>query len=303
MRTEGIIFDIKKFAVHDGPGIRTTVFFKGCPLRCLWCHNPEGISPLKEVMAFSSRCLKSCRDCLAACPRRALRKAGGIVVLDRGRCDGCGACASACPAEALRMAGSWTTVGEVMEELSKDKPFYQESGGGVTVSGGEPLQQPVFLRELLAECRRQKLHTAVDTSGQAPYHVFEKLLPLTDLFLYDVKVVDDARHRRLTGMSNRLLLRNLVKLSRSGCSLAIRVPLVPGCNDSPRDLVDMADFCASLPQRHPVHLLPYHRGYGGKARRLGLQDPVAGTLPPTRAMLRRAMDVFSKRNLNVLIGG
>ena len=303
MDSKGTIFDLKKFAVHDGPGIRTTVFFKGCPLRCLWCHNPEGISPLKEVMVYSSRCLKSCRDCLAACLRHALRKAGGTVLLDRGRCNGCGACARVCPAEALRNAGDSTTVGEVMGELSKDKPFYQESGGGVTCSGGEPLQQPGFLRALLAECRRQKLHTAVDTSGHAPYEVLEGLLPLTDLFLYDLKVVNEARHQRLTGGSNRLILRNLTKLSRSGCSLAIRVPLVPGCNDRPGDLEEMADFCASLPQRHPVHLLPYHRGYGGKAKRLGLADPLAGTMPPTRAMLLRAKDIFANRNLNVLIGG
>jgi pyruvate formate lyase activating enzyme len=249
MDRQGLLFDLKKFAVHDGPGIRTTVFFKGCPMRCLWCHNPEGISPRREVMVFSSRCIKSCRDCLDACPRRALRKARGGIVLDRGRCDGCGACARVCPAEALQIAGSSATADEIMKELAKDKPFYQESGGGVTFSGGEPLQQPGFLRELLAQCRRQKLHTAVDTSGHAPYTVFEKILPLTDLFLYDLKIVNEARHKQLTGLSNRLLLDNLAKLSGSGCSLAIRVPLVPGCNDRPGDLDEMADFCADLPRR------------------------------------------------------
>jgi pyruvate formate lyase activating enzyme len=303
MEAIGTIFDLKRFAVHDGPGIRTTLFLKGCPLRCPWCHNPEGISPRPEVMVFASRCLRSCRDCLAACPRHALRKVRDGIVLDRGRCDGCGACVRVCPSEALQMAGREAAAGALMPELARDRPFYRESGGGVTFSGGEPLRQPAFVRELLARCRREKIHTAVDTSGQAPYAVLEGILPLTDLFLYDLKLVDDARHRRLTGVSNRLLLDNLSKLSASGCALAIRVPLVPGCNDGRADLGAMADFCAALPRRHPVHLLPYHRGYAGKARRLGLDDPLAGTMPPTRASLRRAGEAFSKRGLHVTIGG
>jgi len=303
MEKKGLIFDIKKFAVHDGPGIRSTVFFKGCPLRCLWCHNPEGISAAAEVMVFSSRCLKGCRDCLAACPRGALGKNRRGIVLNRALCDGCGACAKACPAEALQMAGRSLSSGEVMAELSKDEPFYKDSRGGVTFSGGEPMQRPGFLRELLERCRRQNFHTAVDTSGHAPFAAFEQILPLTDLLLFDLKIVDEEAHMRLTGVSNRLLLDNLRKLSRSGCSLAVRVPLVPGCNDAASDLEQLADLVASLPGSHPVHLLPYHRGYSGKLKRLGMAAPLAATLPPATAAVNRARELFLDHGLTVQIGG
>jgi pyruvate formate lyase activating enzyme len=302
MGKKGTIFDIKKFAIHDGPGIRTTVFFKGCPLRCLWCHNPEGISPAPEIMVFSGRCLKGCRDCLAACPRQALSKRRAIA-LDRSRCDGCGLCVTACPAEALQATGREMDVDEVMAELEKDAPFYRESGGGATFSGGEPLQQPAFLGELLSACHERGLHAAVDTSGQAPFSAFERIMPLTDLFLFDLKIVDDAGHRRLTGVSNRLILENLERLSRAGAPLAVRMPLVPGCNDSARDLEQAAGLCAGLPKRHPVHLLPYHRGYTGKLARLGMAAPLAATLPPEPAAVNRAKEIFQNRGLTVQIGG
>ncbi len=195
-------------------------------------------------------------------------------------------------------------VDEVMAELEKDAPFYRESGGGVTFSGGEPLQQPAFLRELLPACRRRGIHTAVDTSGQAPFSAFEKILPLTDLFLFDLKIVDDASHRRLTGVSNRLILENLRKaLPRRGARWPSACPLVPGCNDATRDLEQAADFCAALPKRHPVHLLPYHRGYSGKLERLGMAAPLAATLPPDAAAVNRAKEIFLKRGLTVQIGG
>lgn len=303
MATKGILFDIKKFAVHDGPGIRSTVFFKGCPLRCAWCHNPEGISPAPEIMVFSNRCLKGCRDCLPLCPPGALKKAKGTIVLDRTLCDGCGACAAACPGEALRLAGRRLTAAKVMAEIERDLPFYRQSGGGATFSGGEPLAQPDFLRELLLACRDRKIATAVDTSGHAPFSVFKKLLPLVDLFLYDLKLIDDDRHRRFTGVSNRLLLQNLQKLSRAGAELAVRVPLIPGVNDSPRELDSLAAFCAALPRRHPLHLLPLHRGQAAKLRRLGLQATLGETAPPGRAEVDRANAVFRRRGLDVTIGG
>lgn len=300
---KGTIFDIKKFAVHDGPGIRSTIFFKGCPLRCPWCHNPEGISPAPEIMVFPNRCLPGCRDCLSACPNGALFKKGRAIRLDRARCDGCGACSLACPAEALRLVGYRVTVPQAMGQLAKDAAFFRDSHGGVTCSGGEPLLQPRFLHELLGSCRRQGLDVAVDTCGHAPFSRYEEILPLTALFLYDLKLMDDSRHRLLTGVSNRLALSNLQKLSRSAASIAIRVPLVPGCNDSAADMAELADFCSSLPQRHPVHLLPYHRGGSGKWRRLGRRDPLAPTKPPEAAAVQKAGEIFLKRKLDVKIGG
>lgn len=300
---KGTIFDLKKFAVHDGPGIRSTVFFKGCPLRCLWCHNPEGISQDLEIMVFPGRCLKACRECLGACPKNALSKEGRSIILDRERCNGCGLCAQACPADALQLTGRRVTVRDTVGRLCQDTAFYEDSGGGVTCSGGEPLLQPRFLQALLTACREKKLHTAVDTCGHAPFADYEKILPLTDLFLFDLKIMDEGKHRSLTGVSNLLLLDNLQRLSRSGQSLAIRVPLIPGCNDSAADMRELAEFCASLPRLHPVHLLPYHRGGGGKMKRLGRNDPLANTRPPTPAAVQMAKEIFLKRKLTVKIGG
>ncbi|MBN2345635.1 MAG: glycyl-radical enzyme activating protein [Candidatus Aminicenantes bacterium] len=303
MATKGIVFDVKRFAVHDGPGIRTTVFFKGCPLRCAWCHNPEGISPRPEIMVFPDRCLKGCRDCLALCPKQALRKGRGTIVLDRARCDGCGACAEACPSEALRLVGRSCSSEGLMEEISRDAPFFSESGGGVTFSGGEPLQQPIFLKDLLTLCRLEGLHVAVDTSGHAPYSDLEAILPLVDLFLFDLKAVDDSLHRQLTGVTNRLILDNLGRLSGAGAPLVLRVPLVPGGNDPAGELERMADFCASLPRRHPLHLLPYHRGYAAKLKRLGRGPAPTEIAPPAEQALREAREVFARRDLSVTIGG
>lgn len=303
MQPKGTIFSIKKFAIHDGPGIRSTIFFKGCPLRCTWCHNPEGISPDEEIMVFPERCLADCRDCLGACPKNALRKIGTTFLVERAKCDGCGLCALACPAEALQMAGQRVTVMDAVEQLSMDTAFYRSSGGGITCSGGEPLLQPRFLQALLRACRKQNLHTTVDTCGHAPFADFAKILPLTDLFLYDLKIMDEEKHRRLTRVSNRLLIRNLQKLSLLARQLAIRIPLIPGCNDAAADMAELADFCASLPRRHHVHLLPYHRGGSGKNKRLGQFDSLAEIRAPAPAAIKKTREIFLKRKLTVKIGG
>ena len=192
MQNQGIIFDLKKFAIHDGPGIRSTVFFKGCPLHCLWCHNPEGISPSREVMVFSQRCLADCRACSELCPKKALTKGKKGIVLNRDLCNACGLCAAACPSEALQMVARAVTVDQVMSELAKDAIFYQDSVGGVTFSGGEPLAQIDFLHELLLASKKQGWHTTVDTCGHAPFASFAKIMPLVDLFLYDLKIIDPA---------------------------------------------------------------------------------------------------------------
>jgi pyruvate formate lyase activating enzyme len=303
METKGIIFDIKKFAIHDGPGIRSTVFFKGCPLRCSWCHNPEGISPVREVLVSAQRCLVDCRACTEQCPLQALAKDKAGIVLDRSLCNACGLCASACPAEALQISGRILGAGQVMGELVKDAIFYRGSGGGVTFSGGEPLYQADFLYELLLASKEQGWHTAVDTCGHAPFASFAKIMSLVDLFLYDLKIIDAAKHRRLTGSDNGLILENLTGLSRETCSLAIRIPLIPGSNDSRTDITQLADFCAALPRRHPVHILPYHRGGSGKRKRLGQADPVPGVRPPSPAKVQKVKEIFFRRNVSVICGG
>jgi pyruvate formate lyase activating enzyme len=303
MKNIGIIFDLKKFAIHDGPGIRSTVFFKGCPLSCLWCHNPEGISSAQEVMVFAQRCLASCRACLELCPKKALNKGKESIVLNGDLCNACGLCTTACPCEALQMAGRVVSVKEIMAELAKDAIFYQDSGGGITFSGGEPLLQIDFLYELLLACKERGWHTAVDTCGHTPFKSFMKILPLVDLFLYDLKIIDPAKHCRLTGVTNDLILENLSKLSPICRSLSIRIPLIPGSNDSEADIKELAEFCATLPHVHPVHLLPYHRGGSGKRKRLGQVDPLPDTKAPTAARMQKIKEIFCQRKLPVTIGG
>jgi pyruvate formate lyase activating enzyme len=303
MQTKGIIFDIKKFAIHDGPGIRSTVFFKGCPLRCRWCHNPEGISPFPEIMAFTQRCLADCRECLDICPQKALSKGQKGISLKRDRCVACGLCASVCPAEALQMAGRKVSVEAVIAELAKDAVFYRGSGGGVTFSGGEPLTQIDFLYELLLAAKKHGWHTAVDTCGHAPFSSFTKIMPLVDLFLYDLKIIDPNKHRRLAGLPNGLILENLLKLSRGDSALAVRIPLIPGSNDSEIDIKQLADFCASLPHVNQVHLLPYHQGGKGKRKRLDQADPLPVTRPPTAARMQSIKKIFNRQKLTVTSGG
>jgi len=303
MEPQGIIFDIKKFAIHDGPGIRSTVFLKGCPLSCAWCHNPEGISPRPQVMLFRSRCLAGCRACVPACPRQALTRNKSSIVINRERCDGCGRCAGVCPSDALQMAGRAVRVEPVMAELDKDAAFYQESAGGITFSGGEPLAQIVFLHALLLASKKRGWHTAVDTSGQAPYAHFKKILPLVDLFLFDLKIMDPARHNRFCGKDNALILDNLFRLSNSARSLAIRVPLVHGFNATAAAIGQIADFCASLPRSHAVHILPYHPGGRQKRQRLGQVDPFPGIAAPTSGFMKKAMSVFRERKFTVYCGG
>ena len=303
MQTKGFIFDLKKFAIHDGPGIRSTVFFKGCPLRCRWCHNPESMSSAQEVMVFAQRCLAACRKCLELCQEKALTKGEKGISLNRGRCTACGLCAAACPCEALQMAGRVVSVEQVMDDLGKDAVFYQGSGGGVTFSGGEPLAQIDFLQELLLASKKHGWHTAVDTCGHAPFASFEKIMPLVDLFLYDLKIMDPLKHNSFTGEGNGLILDNLTRLSHSSSSLAIRIPLIPGSNDSQTDIKQLADFCASLPRVHHVHLLPYHLGGSGKRKRLDQADPLPGTRPPTAAKMQKIKEIFRRRKLTVTLGG
>ncbi len=326
----GTIFNIQRYSLHDGPGIRTTVFLKGCPLRCLWCHNPESQAPQPEVVYLESRC-RGCGACVRVCPNGALGltdQAGGQVaagaslevcgprsegsrgllrvVADRARCSACGACVEACCAGARELTGKEVSATEVMEEILKDRVFYDQSGGGVTFSGGEPLMQPQFLRDLLERCREEGLATTVDTSGFAPWEVLEAIVPLVDVFLYDVKVMDDASHRRYVGAANRVILENLAGLAPLADSLRktvlARIPLVPGINDDDENVRSTGKFLRGCGVRQ-VSVLPYHQLGGDKYRRLGREYSLPDVTPPSAEGLRRAAGILEGSGLLVKAGG
>jgi pyruvate formate lyase activating enzyme len=278
----GTIFDIKHFAVHDGPGIRTTVFLKGCPLSCLWCHNPESLSPRPQLLFTPRKCI-GCDNCFEACHEAAHRKVEGVHVIDWERCRARGDCVDGCYAGALEMAGYETTVNDVMEEVLRDRTFHANSGGGVTLSGGEPLAQLGFTGALLRVAKGQGLHTALDTSGHAPWPRFEGVLPYTDLVLYDLKHMDPERHAELTGVSNGLIHENLRRLDRLGASTWIRIPLIPGLNDDDANLEATGEFLSQLENVERVEILRYHRLAETKYASAGMEYALKGLEPPTEA--------------------
>ncbi|HBC89033.1 MAG TPA: glycyl-radical enzyme activating protein [Lentisphaeria bacterium] len=270
METEGIYTDIKPFAVHDGPGIRTTLFLKGCPLRCIWCHNPETIHREPELELTASRCIL-CGKCAEVCPRHRIEN--GIHCMDRAGCTACGKCAEACPSGALQICGQKITVAEAFRILTADRMFYETSGGGVTLSGGEPLLQPEFCAELFRKLHESGIHTALDTCGNVSWRNFERVLPWTDLVLFDVKGIDPEVHRKCTGSANGVILENLRKLDAQGISLEIRMPLMPGWNDSEEDIRKAGEFFARFrngPVR--VRLLACHDLARSKYAAIGAPD-------------------------------
>jgi pyruvate formate lyase activating enzyme len=299
---EGVIFDIKRFAIHDGPGIRTTVFFKGCPLRCGWCHNPESQGAEPELVVRPSRCQR-CSSCLRVCPERALSFSGEGISVDRSRCTRCGTCARACPSQALEIVGRAVTVGETVGEIVRDVPFYDESGGGATFSGGEPLWQPDFLAAVLRACHERGIHTAVDTCGFAPWETIARVREATDLFLYDLKLMDSGRHAELTGVPNALILENLERLSRLGQTLIVRVAVIPGINDSERELRALGEFVGSLRNPPPIDLLPYHRIGVGKYTRLGRLYHLGEVTPPSEERMAQIVRLFRRYEFPVTVGG
>ncbi|MBN1341725.1 MAG: glycyl-radical enzyme activating protein [Phycisphaerae bacterium] len=268
----GIIFDIKRFAIHDGPGIRTTVFCKGCPLNCAWCHNPESIRPDPEISLMPDRCI-GCGHCFKICQQHAHRMNGDKRVYDRDRCVVCGDCAEKCYAEAIEIVGRQVTVAEVIQEVEADRPFYETSRGGMTLSGGEPTQQFDFTHALLAEAKLRRLHTCLDTSGLTSWDRLDQLLPLVDIFLYDLKDTDAQRHKRFTGVDNDLILENLRRLNDAGAEIILRCPMIPGINIDDQHLTRIADVVRSHPRISEVNLLPYHRLGMSKSDRMGYDRP------------------------------
>jgi pyruvate formate lyase activating enzyme len=279
----GMIFDIQRYAIYDGPGIRTAVYFKGCPLRCVWCHNPESQSACPEIGYWAERCAR-CEACVKVCPNGALHFNNTHAGTDRpfvrrnhDRCTVCGACSEACPNDAMEMIGHEATVGEIVEQVLSDKLFYDNSGGGVTFTGGEPTAQSGFLFEALEALKEAGVHTAVETCGYFGENLIEPLAQRTDLFLYDVKHVDSTRHREATGADAEQILGNFRRiLDRVGAARVIpRVPLIRGFNAAPGDIEEIAGFLHAAGYEGPVHLLPYHGWAKGKYQRLGREGAFA----------------------------
>ena len=294
----GLITGLKRMAVHDGPGLRTTLFLKGCPLKCLWCHNPEGISPRAQSAFYEQKCVH-CGVCASLCPANRLEN--GRHIFDANQCAGCGRCETVCPREAFTFYGRQVTVAQILPELMDDRIFYETSGGGVTLSGGEPLMQPAFTESLLKTLKAEGIRTALDTCGYAPRQVLERMLPYTDLFLFDLKAVDSDLHRRLTGRENAIILDNLRFLSEEKCAVEIRIPLIPDQNDGEIDA--MGAVLTALP--HPVtrvKVLPYHPYAGSKYRALGLEAPLAGLKSLDPALAEAAAERLRAMGLNA-VGG
>lgn len=282
----GTIFAVKPFEIHDGDGIRTTVFFKGCPLRCVWCHNPESFSEKPQLSFSPVRCL-SCGLCGTVCPSAAHRFENGIHTFDRTRCQSCGACSGVCSGNALTLYGRETDVSSLLPELLRDRLLYASSGGGVTLSGGEPLLQADFCRALLSALKKEGINTAVDTCGCVPWEAFDKVLPYTDTFLYDLKAVDEAVHIRCTGASNRKIIENLHALDRAGARIEVRIPLVPGYNDG--ELPAMAELLSGLTCLVRVRVLAYHAYAKDKYESLGMTFRTPDVVPPTDDALQSAI--------------
>ena len=298
----GEIFDIKKYAIHDGPGIRTTVFFKGCPLSCCWCHNPESIARTTQRFYRQERCI-DCNECVQACGEGAIQTSAHGLRWNSSACIFCKTCAGICPAEAVEFIGKRMTVDEVVAEITKDTLFYDESGGGITISGGEPLMQPTFLLELLEACGKLDLHRTVDTSGLADTRILLETATCTDLFLYDLKHMDPEKHAEFTGVSNKKILANLKILSRQGSEIIVRFPIIPGFNSDRENIDQTGAYVASLPGVGRINILPYHSAATAKYNNLGLKFNTSDVAKPSRDQLESIADRLETYNLDVKIGG
>ncbi|MHB8072184.1 glycyl-radical enzyme activating protein [Desulfosporosinus fructosivorans] len=299
---KGKIFNIMKYSIHDGPGIRTTVFFKGCPLNCQWCHNPEGQGFGQELMYRPDRCV-GCGQCLEVCPSGATISIEGKLGYLRDRCIACGACCAACHAGVRKLVAKTMSVSEVMAEIEQDVIFYDESGGGVTFSGGEALMQPEFLLEILKSCRKREIHTAVETCGFVSLESLQTISKYVDLFLYDIKLMDSRKHQEVTGVPNELILSNLRWLAEHHPKVIVRVAIIPEVNDDEEALRQIGEFVASLKWVTEIHCLPYHKAGVDKYQRLGLEYRLSELESPDNEQVVEIASMLEQFGITVKMGG
>lgn len=299
---EGSVFNIVRFSIRDGPGIRTTVFFKGCPLYCKWCHNPEGLSSRPQIMFLQDMCI-GCELCISSCPTGAAESYFGGSNDNFNKCLGCGACVQVCPTLARELSGQKMLASEVLDEVLKDRLFYEESGGGVSFSGGEPLMQPDFLESCLRLCREKHLHTVLDTCGYAPREHLKRMIPFVSLFLYDLKMVDSNKHNMFTGVGNKLILDNLKYLDDKNAEIVIRIPIIPDVNDDIENAHNTGKFLSQLKTNHLVHLLPMHNTAIGKYNSLGKLYDFSDKQGPENCIMKNFSKIIESYGLVTLIGG
>lgn len=298
MSIKGLIFNIQRFSLHDGPGIRTTIFFKGCPLSCLWCQNPEGLSSSKELFQYSDKCI-NCHSCLKNCPEKAISFDGPEPVIDRSICKLCMTCTDNCPTGALEAIGKEVSIQEVTDQVLKDMVIFEESGGGVTLSGGEPLMQEAFVIELLKAMKELNVNTAVETSGYVSLETLKMISPWTDLFLYDIKLIDPEESIKYTGISSKPVIDNFKYLAQNGSQIKVRMPLIPGINDQHEHLQLVAE---ALKENgiNELELIPYHNFGRNKYRGLNKDYLLQELEPPSKKQMAAAREVLLSEGISTI---